>query len=79
MLSSLKGNFPSAILALADGTVFVGSSIGAQGTTVGEFGIEQGDLGLGEVIAGQFEEDFISVIEQVVDLEQFNGVVHRDL
>ena len=36
MLSSLKGNFPSAILALADGTVFVGSSIGAQGTTVGE-------------------------------------------
>ncbi|WP_286999221.1 MULTISPECIES: glutamine-hydrolyzing carbamoyl-phosphate synthase small subunit [Comamonas] len=36
MLLSLKGNFPSAILALADGTVFVGNSIGAQGTTVGE-------------------------------------------
>ncbi|EHN63646.1 carbamoyl-phosphate synthase, small subunit [Comamonas testosteroni ATCC 11996] len=33
---SLKGNFPSAILALADGTVFIGNSIGAQGTTVGE-------------------------------------------
>lgn len=36
MLLSLKGAFPSAILALADGTVFVGNSIGAQGTTVGE-------------------------------------------
>ena len=31
-----QGNFPSAILALADGTVFIGNSIGAQGTTVGE-------------------------------------------
>jgi carbamoyl-phosphate synthase small subunit len=36
VLLSLKGNFPSAILALADGTVFIGNSIGAQGTTVGE-------------------------------------------
>ena len=36
MLLSLKGTFPSAILALADGTVFIGNSIGAQGTTVGE-------------------------------------------
>jgi carbamoyl-phosphate synthase small subunit len=36
VLLSLKGAFPSAILALADGTVFVGNSIGAQGTTVGE-------------------------------------------
>ena len=36
MLLSLKGNFPSAILALADGTVFIGNSIGAPGTTVGE-------------------------------------------
>ena len=36
MLLSLKGSFPSAILALADGTVFIGNSIGAQGTTVGE-------------------------------------------
>nr|WP_255578840.1 glutamine-hydrolyzing carbamoyl-phosphate synthase small subunit [Comamonas sp. CMM03] len=33
---SLKGAFPPAILALADGTVFIGNSIGAQGTTVGE-------------------------------------------
>ena len=36
VLLSLKGAFPPAILALADGTVFVGNSIGAQGTTVGE-------------------------------------------
>lgn len=36
MLSSLQGDFPPAILALADGTVFIGNSIGAPGTTTGE-------------------------------------------
>ncbi len=36
MLLSLQGNHPPAILALADGTVFVGNSIGAPGSTVGE-------------------------------------------
>ena len=36
MLLSLKGTTPHAILALADGTVFFGNSIGATGTTVGE-------------------------------------------
>lgn len=36
MLSSLKGDFPPAILALADGTVFIGNSIGAAGSTTGE-------------------------------------------
>ncbi len=36
VLLSLQGSFPPAILALADGTVFVGSSIGAAGKTVGE-------------------------------------------
>ena len=36
MLLSLQGTFPPAILALADGTVFVGTSIGATGSTVGE-------------------------------------------
>lgn len=36
MLSSLQGAFPPAILALADGTVFIGSSIGAPGATTGE-------------------------------------------
>jgi carbamoyl-phosphate synthase small subunit len=36
VLLSLKSAHPPAILALADGTVFVGSSIGATGHTVGE-------------------------------------------
>ncbi|GAB3766342.1 glutamine-hydrolyzing carbamoyl-phosphate synthase small subunit [Ramlibacter monticola] len=36
MLSSLQGAFPPAILALADGTVFLGNSIGATGATTGE-------------------------------------------
>jgi carbamoyl-phosphate synthase small subunit len=36
VLLSLKGKFPPAILALADGTVFLGTSIGATGSTVGE-------------------------------------------
>ncbi|MDB5751325.1 MAG: carA [Ramlibacter sp.] len=36
MLSSLQGAFPPAILALADGTVFIGNSIGAPGATTGE-------------------------------------------
>jgi carbamoyl-phosphate synthase small subunit len=36
VLSSLQGAFPPAILALADGTVFVGTSIGAPGSSTGE-------------------------------------------
>ena len=36
MLLSLKGTTPPAILALADGTVYIGNSIGASGSTVGE-------------------------------------------
>jgi carbamoyl-phosphate synthase small subunit len=36
VLSSLQGAFPPAILALADGTVFIGSSIGAAGSSTGE-------------------------------------------
>jgi carbamoyl-phosphate synthase small subunit len=36
VLSSLQGAFPPAILALADGTVFLGNSIGATGATTGE-------------------------------------------
>ena len=36
MLLSLQGTFPPAILALADGTVFIGNSIGAHGSTIGE-------------------------------------------
>ncbi|MGE4240436.1 glutamine-hydrolyzing carbamoyl-phosphate synthase small subunit [Ramlibacter sp.] len=36
MLSSLQGALPPALLALADGTVFIGNSIGAAGSTTGE-------------------------------------------
>jgi carbamoyl-phosphate synthase small subunit len=36
VLLSLKENNPPAILALADGTVYIGNSIGAAGATVGE-------------------------------------------
>ena len=36
MLLSLKGNTPPAILALADGTVYLGDSIGAPGSRIGE-------------------------------------------
>jgi carbamoyl-phosphate synthase small subunit len=36
VLSSLQGAFPPAILALADGTVFLGNSIGATGASTGE-------------------------------------------
>jgi carbamoyl-phosphate synthase small subunit len=36
VLSSLQGAFPPAILALADGTVFLGNSIGAAGSATGE-------------------------------------------
>jgi carbamoyl-phosphate synthase small subunit len=36
VLSSVEGKFPPAILALADGSVFIGQSIGAEGVTVGE-------------------------------------------
>ncbi|MNZ04092.1 Carbamoyl-phosphate synthase small chain [compost metagenome] len=50
MLLSLQGSFPSAILALADGTVFVGNSIGAQGTTVGEVVFNTAMTGYQEIL-----------------------------
>ncbi|MDO5086420.1 MAG: glutamine-hydrolyzing carbamoyl-phosphate synthase small subunit [Comamonadaceae bacterium] len=50
MLSSLKGNFPPALLALADGTVFVGQSIGAAGTTVGEVVFNTAITGYQEIL-----------------------------
>ncbi|MDR3452084.1 MAG: glutamine-hydrolyzing carbamoyl-phosphate synthase small subunit [Rhodoferax sp.] len=50
MLLSLQGNFPPAILALADGTVFVGNSIGAPGTTVGEVVFNTAMTGYQEIL-----------------------------
>ena len=50
MLLSLKGTFPPAILALADGTVFIGNSIGATGTTVGEVVFNTAITGYQEIL-----------------------------
>ncbi|KQO24380.1 carbamoyl phosphate synthase small subunit [Acidovorax sp. Leaf76] len=50
MLLSLKGNFPPAIMALADGTVFIGNSIGATGTTVGEVVFNTAITGYQEIL-----------------------------
>ena len=50
MLSSLQGSFPPAILALADGTVFLGNSIGATGATVGEVVFNTSITGYQEIL-----------------------------
>ncbi len=50
MLSSLQGKFPPAILALADGSVFIGQSIGAPGTTVGEVVFNTAMTGYQEIL-----------------------------
>lgn len=50
MLLSLKGNTPHAILALADGTVFIGNSIGAAGSTIGEVVFNTAMTGYQEIL-----------------------------
>ena len=50
MLASLEGKFPPAILALADGSVFLGQSIGATGTTVGEVVFNTSMTGYQEIL-----------------------------
>jgi carbamoyl-phosphate synthase small subunit len=50
VLLSLKGSFPPAILALADGTVFLGNSIGATGSTVGEVVFNTAMTGYQEIL-----------------------------
>ena len=50
MLLSLKATFPHAILALADGTVHVGHSIGAAGATVGEVVFNTAMTGYQEIL-----------------------------
>jgi carbamoyl-phosphate synthase small subunit len=50
VLSSLQGSFPPAILALADGTVFIGNSIGATGATVGEVVFNTSMTGYQEIL-----------------------------
>ena len=50
VLLSLKGNTPHAILALADGTVYQGNSIGATGSTVGEVVFNTSMTGYQEIL-----------------------------
>ena len=50
MLLSLQGNNPPAILALADGTVFTGKSIGAAGSTSGEVVFNTAMTGYQEIL-----------------------------
>jgi carbamoyl-phosphate synthase small subunit len=50
VLLSLKGTAPPAILALADGTVYVGDSIGAAGATVGEVVFNTAITGYQEIL-----------------------------
>jgi carbamoyl-phosphate synthase small subunit len=50
VLSSLQGKRPHAILALADGTVFSGTSIGASGQTVGEVVFNTAITGYQEIL-----------------------------
>ena len=50
MLLSLKGKHPHALLALADGTVFIGESIGAPGQTVGEVVFNTSMTGYQEIL-----------------------------
>ncbi len=50
MLLSLKGNSPPAILALADGSIYVGNSIGSPGTTVGEVVFNTSMTGYQEIL-----------------------------
>ncbi|MEJ5030831.1 glutamine-hydrolyzing carbamoyl-phosphate synthase small subunit [Comamonas sp. MYb21] len=50
MFLSQQSAFPPAILALADGTVFIGNSIGAQGTTTGEVVFNTAMTGYQEIL-----------------------------
>lgn len=50
MLLSLKGNTPPAVLALADGTVYIGNSIGAVGTAAGEVVFNTAMTGYQEIL-----------------------------
>jgi carbamoyl-phosphate synthase small subunit len=50
VLLSLQGNTPHAILALADGTVFIGHSIGAPGSTIGEVVFNTAMTGYQEIL-----------------------------
>jgi len=62
VLASLKGKFPPAILALADGSVFLGEAIGAPGHTVGEVVFNTAITGYQEILTDP------SYLQQIVTL-----------
>ena len=62
MLLSRQGSFPPAILALADGTVFPGISIGATGSTTGEVVFNTAMTGYQEILTAP------SYCQQIVTL-----------
>jgi len=76
VLLSLQGKHPSAILALADGTVFVGSSIGHTGMSVGEMVFNTSMTGYQEILTDP------SYCQQIVTLTYPHignyGVNHED-
>lgn len=51
MLSALTGKFPPAVLALADGSVFIGQSIGVPGTAAGEVVFNTAMTGYQEILS----------------------------
>ena len=77
MLLSLQGSPPPAILALADGTVFTGNSIGAPGHTVGEVVFNTSMTGYQEILTDP------SYCQQIVTLTYPHignyGVNHEDV
>ena len=77
MLLSLQGSPPPAILALADGTVFTGHSIGVPGQTVGEVVFNTSMTGYQEILTDP------SYYQQIVTLTYPHignyGVNHEDV
>ena len=62
MLSSLKSQHPHALLALADGSVFIGDSIGSTGQTQGEVVFNTSITGYQEILTDP------SYLQQIVTL-----------
>ena len=92
MLLSLKGSFPPAILALADGTVFIGNSIGASGSSVGEVVFNTSMTGYQEILTDpSYRQQIVTLTVSHVgnygvnaeDIEsskvQVSGLVIKDL
>ena len=77
MLLSLQGPFPPAVLALADGTVFIGTSIGHTGQTTGEVVFNTAMTGYQEILTDA------SYCRQIVTLTYPHigntGVNHEDI